>query len=483
MEQLIFDIKQEESTFYNFTTEIPRSWKDLQYYAKSAGVVVPFYHKLTIKKVFTIPTSNFYQLKNKLSLDSFKNHILPMAVRYITKDNVYVIERPPFQLEVDYRLGGAHSYNSKMPPVKIWVPWTVMIFSANSLMNGDFSNVKLYFNSGPLDSLDQQLVTCFYPNTHSDAKICFSTSLNDFNNILDLSQIEQGNIGYIYNYIFNNYMMGGWNSDLSQNLFDNFRSVDQDIINKNCPTISLFLNPTSDPVFYKKLSLVFPKKYFGRIKRYFLDKVNLRSISREKYYARNFGIFAAFTLEQTIDFIKEIQYIISSKNSYNKPTLDNILKNFNSNLVYFDSSVSNPISGIGLVTKILHPSIEYDYLQCKVDLFVINDTEHDPREYYDKQALLPLNILSEMNYKLIDFLNTRQSDEHIAFIYDYSSNTFDVILNYDSKEYIKDIVLSAHSGISQYCEDNPSKPNTYALKSWIMKLDERIEQYQQLAAV
>ena len=479
MEQLIFDIKEEESTFYNFTTEIPRSWKDLQHYAKCAEVVVPFYQQVIVKKVLTIPTHNFYTLKNSLSKDSFKAHILPMAVRYVTKDNVYVIERPPFQLEVDYRLGGAHSQSSKMPPVKICVPWTVMVFSANSLMNGDFSNVKLYFNSGPLDSLDQTLVTCFYPNTHSDAKICFSTSLNDFNRILDLSQIEQGNIGYIYNYVFNNYMMGGWNSDLSQNLFENFYSVDKGIINKNCPTISLFLNPTSDAGFYKKLSLIFPKKYFGRIKRYYLDKINLRTISREKYYSRNFGIFAAFTLEQTIDFVKEIQYIMSFKSSYNRNTLDNILKNFNTS-ASFDSSVS--ISGLSLMTKILDSSVKYDYLQCKVDLFVINDTEHDPRDYYDKQALLPLDVLSKINYKLIDFLNTRQPNEQIAFIYDYSSNTFDVILNYDSKEYIKNIVVSAHAGISQYCENNPSNSNNYALKSWITKLDERIEQYQHLAS-
>ena len=95
---------------------------------------------------------------------------------------------------------------------------------------------------------------------------------------------------------------------------------------------------------------------------------------------------------------------------------------------------------------------------------------------------MPLDVLSKINYKLIDFLNTRQPNEQIAFIYDYSSNTFDVILNYDSKEYIKNIVVSAHAGISQYCENNPSNSNNYALKSWITKLDERIEQYQHLAS-
>lgn len=477
MEQLIFDIQEEQSSLYNFTTELPRSWKELQYFCRSAQVDIPCYHKLSVKKVLTIPTYDFYKLKNDLSIDSFKTHILPMAVRYITKDNLYVIERPPFELEVDFRMGGAYSQSAKMPPVKIWVPWTVMIFNPNSLLEGDFSKVKLYFNSGPLDSMDQLLVTCFYPNTHSDSRICFSSSLNDFNSVLDLSQIAQGNIGYIYNYVFNNYMMGGWNSDLSQNLFDNFSRTSREIIERDCPTIKLFLNPSSDPEFYKKLSLVFPKKYFGRIKKYY-DKSNSRTISREKSYFKNFGIFAAFTLEQTINFIKEIQHVLSltASSSGNAFALDSIIKNFNYGLTDFTDAVS----GVKLVTKILSSSLNYDYLQCKVDLFVINNSEADPRDYNDKNSLLPLDALSNINYRLIDFINTRKDDENIAFIYDYSSNTFDVILNYDSESYIKNLIKSAHEKIAQYCKDNPSANQLRGFDSWIKRLEERIEQYQQL---
>jgi len=476
MEQLIFDIQNEKSSLYNFTTDLPRYWKELQHYSKSAEVTIPFCHKLAIKKILTIPTYDFYKLKNKLSVDSFKTHILPMAVRYITKDNLYVIERPPFQLEVDFRLGGAHSQSAKMPSVKMWVPWTVMVFCPNSLMNGDFSQVKLYFNSGPLDSANQPLVTCFYPNTHSDSKICFSSSLNDFNNVLDLSQIAEGNIGYIYNYVFNNYMMGGWNSDLCQNLFDNFNRIDQSQI-ENCPTIKLFLNPSSNPEFYKKLSLVFPKKYFGKIKRYYTNQYNLRTISKEKYYFRNFGIFAAFTLEQSIDFIKEIQYILSCRTSNNIPTLDNVIKEFNHPT--FDHPNSN--LGLGLVTKILHSSLEYDYLSCTVDLFVINNnSEIEPREYREKQSLLPLDVLSQINYKLINFLNTREQNEQIAFVYDYSSKTFDVIINYDSKGYIKNIINFALAGVTEYCKNNNWPQNqSDALISHIQRLEEKIIDYEE----
>lgn len=477
---MLFDIENQESTLYNFTTEFPRYWLDFQRIAKNAKIAVPFYHKLVIKKILTIPTDEFYALKNDLSKDHFKTSLLPMAVRYITKDNIYVIERPPFQLEVDFRLGSAHSGNAKMPPVKIWVPWTVMIFHPNLLMNGDFNQVRLYFNSGPIDSLDQPLVPCFYPNTHSDSRICFSTSLNDFNDVLDLSQIAEGNIGYIYNYVFNNYMMGGWNSDLTQNLFENFYRLNRDqiFIDNNCPTIKLFLDPSSSPEFYKKLSSIFPKKYFARIKKYYTSKFSSRTISKEKYYFKNFGIFAAFTLEQTINFIKEMQYVLSFKSSDNIPTINNIIEKIKQS----KSDYSNLNSGPGLVTKILNFSVEYDYLQYQADLFVINNTESDCYDYHQKDALLPLDVLSEINYKLIDFLNNRRQDEHIAFVYDYSSKTFDVILNYDSKEYIENIIDSTIDTATEYCrKNNLSSNDPYNLISIIQGMKEKILNYQELS--
>ena len=50
-----------------------------------------------------IPTDSFYSIKNKRSKDTYKDFVYPMAIRYISKENTYVIERPPFQFEVDFR--------------------------------------------------------------------------------------------------------------------------------------------------------------------------------------------------------------------------------------------------------------------------------------------------------------------------------------------------------------------------------------------
>ena len=470
MEQFIFDIDPCQSTLYNISRDYPCVWRELQTYSKYANLDIPYLHKITVKKILNIPTSNFYKLKNRLSLDSLKNHVLPMAVRYISNENVYVVERPPFQLEVDFRLGGATSENAMMPPVKIWVPWTVMIFHANSVMAGSFSQVRLFFNSGPIESMNQSLVPCFYPNTHHDAKICFAGSLNDFNNVLDLSLINEGNIGYIYNYIFNNYMMGGWNSDLSQNIVEAFSNIDRITLAEKYPMINLYLNPISDKQFYEKLSTVFPKKFFGRIKRYYLDKINLRKISREKYYSRNFGIFATFTLEQTINFIKEIQSIFAS-NTGNRNTLSKILEQYKP-----QSSNANFSSGINSVTKIIDTSIEYDYLQCKVDFFVINVTEIDgePRTYHDQSLKIPSEQVSAINYALINFLNTREENEHIAFIYDNSLKTFDILINYDAETYITNIIDASIEAI-KIASTNAN--HNYSLIKYLQRIDDRMQEY------
>jgi len=182
-------------------------------------------------------------------------------------------------------------------------------------------------------------------------------------------------------------------------------------------------------------------------------------------------------LEQSIDFIKEIQYILSCRTSNNIPTLDNVIKEFNHPT--FDHPNSN--LGLGLVTKILHSSLEYDYLSCTVDLFVINNnSEIEPREYREKQSLLPLDVLSQINYKLINFLNTREQNEQIAFVYDYSSKTFDVIINYDSKGYIKNIINFALAGVTEYCKNNNWPQNqSDALISHIQRLEEKIIDYEE----
>jgi len=441
--QHIFDSNNSRTAIYTIEGSQPYAYSEFTDWIRnydSAKYVPPYLEKVAFQEMIQIPTPRLYSIKKNRSVERYQDFVYPMAVRYISENNTYVIERPPFELEIDFRMGGAHSGHPKMPAVKIWVPWTVMIFKANAFVTGSFSEAQLFLNSGPIESLDDHLVPCLYPNSYSNAKICFSNSLNDFNDVLDLKEFEKGNIGYIYNYIFNNYMMGGWNADLEQNLV-RIRYMRN---NKNYPMVNLFLNPSSDKGFYAKLSSVFPKEFFTKIKRFYKEdfELNRSRISREKLYTRNFGIFSAFTLEQKINFIKEIQ----SYNSSNK------LDNYKLSHLIEDherrSHSDTAVSGVSSILKLTDSSIEYTYKSNVFDFYFVRNKCNVSRHESLLQQIPPQQ-LSLIQRQLIDFIANKNEDEEIAFVYDLTDNTYEVIINYNDREFISGI----YNTILAHCKE------------------------------
>ena len=159
--QHIFDSNTTRTGIYTIEGSQPYAYAEFTGWIRhydSAKYNPPYLEKVAFQEMIQIPTPRLYSIKNNRSIERYRDFVYPMAVRYISEKNTYVIERPPFQLEVDFRMGGAHSGHPKMPPVKIWIPWTVMIFKADSFVTGSFSDVQLFLNSGPIDSLDNYLV-------------------------------------------------------------------------------------------------------------------------------------------------------------------------------------------------------------------------------------------------------------------------------------------------------------------------------------
>lgn len=155
--------------------------------------------------------------------------LLPLAVRYVSPDkNVYLIERPPFQVSIDF--SASKSYNSRKPIKSIqdktmWVPWTVtMIVLDSSQTTIQFF---LYFNDGPLNTLEDVLIPSFFPNS-SSGSICLGSdnapAINAYR--------KTGSITELYNYFFNSYF-AGWNCDLMNDipnysyLIDDLQLVDR----------------------------------------------------------------------------------------------------------------------------------------------------------------------------------------------------------------------------------------------------------------
>ena len=178
----------------------------------------------------------FFQNSKILSSD----HILPIATRFAdVKAGVYVIERPPFQVPIDYYT--SKQISPKMPTYlqgkTMWIPWTVFVVSLGKDVN--HLSARMYFNDKPLSSLeDDVIVKAFTPNIFDDARICFGNSAFTFGQRIEAGDIEY-NVSNVYNYLFNDYFTQ-WNPDIhtkiyhfiyewmtKNNIFDNIRASKQ----------------------------------------------------------------------------------------------------------------------------------------------------------------------------------------------------------------------------------------------------------------
>jgi hypothetical protein len=349
----LITINYEDIMAYEYSYSIPSQYSQLRSYAKrTIDYDLPYYGYFKTTKNYVASSREYYQLRNSFSTNSASENLYPIAVRHVTKDNIYVIERPPFQLEVDFRLGSANSQAPKMYPLKIWIPWTVMLIKLDSFTSGSLSSVRLYFNDSPISSLDDVLFSPWLPNAYSNGGICFSNSMDDFAHVLDNDRISSNDINYIYNYIFNNYMMGGWNCDLALNfeylsLFHrigvddsakypsnhSYTFPDKDMINKVVSTI------VDDPDATKLITKAMKSK---------------RTMNNYNNYAsgytKHLATLAAFDLEQTLSLMSEIKAhyaeVSSLNNNYqiaklNGYRLSSRIESFRSNYPHDDSYFFN----------------------------------------------------------------------------------------------------------------------------------------------
>lgn len=224
---------------------------------------------------------NYFYYNTKKLIQSFSNQdisrpqysLLPLAVRYVSSDqSIYVIERPPFQTEIDFSV--SNSYRPRTSPkylhsAKIWVPWTVSVIRRGPTVSsfGSGFSFHIYFNDSPLKSFDDPLVPCYLPNS-SNGDICMGQDS------LGASQlIADGNsITDIYNHLFNSYF-SGWNSDLRTNIknpeyFDPMiRKISS--TGKNASKLSFFPNSWKNGTYFKSflylLSQISLEEHLGYI--------------------------------------------------------------------------------------------------------------------------------------------------------------------------------------------------------------------------
>lgn len=464
MQYNILSCNEQDTTLYNTSYNMNNYYSYIHNITKylslnGTDITAPILTTVSMRRTVSVSTDRVYDSINANAAGKYNPSFYPMAVRYISAKGTYVVERPPFQLEVDYRMGSAHSGHPKMPPVKIWVPWTVMVFSASSFAEGNFSEAQLYFSDTSLQSLDQHVVPCFYPNSYNDGRICFSNSLSDFSDVLDMKEFENFNISYIYNYIFNNYMMGGWNSDLHSSLLGSLSTHDLSVIN-SYPELKLFLEPSSDQSFYEKLSTVFPKELFSKLKRFYKQEFNYfkSRISPEKLFVRNFGIFSAFTLEQKLNFISSIKSL-TTPHLKDRYALSSIIKRIDKDDSIVDSSSKN-----ALLTSINSDYFNYDYSEVDYHVYFYNYNPQDLQNHRRSSSLFSSNLCPSLIGDMITYFN---DEEPIAFAVNAQTGSYDIITNYSAYDYIKEIIDTVVAKAQEFLQENSSDKNKQKVCTYI----------------
>ncbi len=406
----------------------------------------PAIFKLNIDLVSSAPTvyvnNNRALVNSKINPDT----LYPIAVRYVTENNVYVIERPPFRLSVDFKNARASYTADKITPVEIWIPWTVMVLPMTDIIAGDPSGLRLYFNDGPIQSLSDIVVPGYLPNSYSDGRICWSNSFNELMSNLNVSGPEKIDINYLYSSILNEYMMGGWNTDLSFTYshvqYNSGFLSDIDVAKERTPILALFSNSYSiDKDFAEKLKLIMQQS-FGMTKRKshsFVDGSYIKDSNNQpctkNIFLKLFAFMSCLSLSDTLSFVTDLKNITKS---------DRTIGNLANNAVdssYMNSSQLLYASSLPVKNTCLDHSISTDHNSLEA-IVILNKTYKSQRDY------ISYSTLNSASFE--DMLSSISSyDDEVPFerlyvqIYDLCkryytdqqdrNNTFVIQINADDK--------------------------------------------------
>jgi hypothetical protein len=262
---------------------------------------------------------------------SYFNELAPIAVRYTNGTNLWLIERPPFEATITYKATRSSS-DGKTKEYKIWMPWTVML--VETVPENSYFNASLFFNDGPITSLDDLAIPCMFPNMYGDGHMC----LNQTSTMLQqhLAANNSYDIATIYNFLINDYMSGGWNTDLGIQVFDSYRNFG-DLIKNVYKTITRGID--GDKRFTPSFSPI-----TGRV-------------SFKKYIANFLNYFSHAPMGELMNIITEVKQHISDSSNHGyqsrAKTFNQIIKSNEDKNQDFDSLFTIP--------NVIIPLVHYEY--------------------------------------------------------------------------------------------------------------------------
>ena len=254
-------------------------------------------------------TSNFL-------VNSDKDYsLLPMAVRYASSDSkLYIIERPPFRIPVDFSLSKSYKKRKTVKSLKdayVWVPWSLSKINVTN-QGVEF---ELYFNDKSIDSVSDYLIPCYFPNSSSGAICMGQDSLHSVGLTVDSPILE------LYNFYFNSYF-SGWNSDLGILVqgMEYFDDIKEDLISlKDAPSnLETFMDTNG----YSFTNTEIHKNFI-----YLMSKLDLNTTLGFVSYLKEITA----KKHRSKGYRYELETIIKNSKSFSLP-VDNFL---NSNQAYY----------------------------------------------------------------------------------------------------------------------------------------------------
>jgi hypothetical protein len=416
-----------------------------EYYFDRQRTILPAVFRLTIDTVAKAQTRYVNNNRSFKSSNVNPDTLYPIAVRYISLNNVYVIERPPFRVSVDFKNARASWEEDPISPVEIWIPWTVMILPWNDIIAGDPSTVRLFFNDGPMESLSDKIIPGYLPNSYSDGRICWSNSFNNLLSELNLSGPESVDINYLYSSILNDYMMGGWNTDLNFSYqalqYNNSFVIDALQEKDQYPMISLFHNSLNiNPTFAENLRSIIENK-FGFSKRKslsFVDGSILRDTNNNQVnrniYIKLFAFMSSISLSDTLAFVSEIKRAMP-----NKRTIKELA---DTNVGYYQNNSNTTLlnaSAIPVKQTCIENSIEFEYTSIKAYVVYkktynvgVDHINYNTRFGTDFEAILSYENSPEELYELL-YLDIYRLCKNQHMFKEDPNKSFVIVVDGDNK--------------------------------------------------